>query len=399
MIRISKHNISPIANTDKKHSLEMLFKDYRACLEGYVSLILKGALPLKKNLSSKGLPIINIAHSRYRQLIYKNAAEIVRSQIKSADKRRFKAYKKAYAYFKKNRPNHPFAKKKYKELNLKPIKESKYFSNPEIKNVTINLDYRFFNIRQGNHFDSFIKITLPYFKPGLKRAETINIPLKHHRHSLKFKNGGFSLKNVLQLKQTNGNIMAGLVWEKQTGPKTEGKAIGLDMGYKKLLATSEGEYIGTEMEQVYEKIYRKQPNSKAYKRALRERDILINYYCNQLILDNVKTAYVEKLKNVKKGNSYRKSFKEKLKRWSYRKTKAKLGLMCEERGIMLEEVPPAYTSQKCSNCGSIHKESRKGEQYLCIECGYEIDADYNAAINILNRGAYSPPAHPKEHFS
>jgi len=98
----------------------------------------------------------------------------------------------------------------------------------------------------------------------------------------------------------------------------------------------------------------------------------------------------EKLENVKKGSNSRKNSKEKLKRWSYGKAISNLKIMCEERGIMLAAVSPAYMSQKYS------KESRKGEQYLCMGCGYEIDADYNAAINILNKGTYRPPALSKE---
>ena len=64
-------------------------------------------------------------------------------------------------------------------------------------------------------------------------------------------------------------------------------------------------------------------------------------------------------------------------------------MMCEESGVELIRVDPAYTSQTCSRCGFIHKESRNGEKYLCVDCGLEIDADYNDSINILHRGIYS----------
>ncbi|MEM4260999.1 MAG: transposase, partial [Candidatus Woesearchaeota archaeon] len=64
--------------------------------------------------------------------------------------------------------------------------------------------------------------------------------------------------------------------------------------------------------------------------------------------------------------------------------------IAEQRGIKLVNVSPAYTSQRCSHCGTIHEESRKGENYSCKVCGMRMDADYNAAINILHRGAYSP---------
>lgn len=52
--------------------------------------------------------------------------------------------------------------------------------------------------------------------------------------------------------------------------------------------------------------------------------------------------------------------------------------------VWIQAVPACYTSQRCSHCGEIHKESRKGEKYECISCGCSLDADTNASINILN---------------
>ena len=48
-------------------------------------------------------------------------------------------------------------------------------------------------------------------------------------------------------------------------------------------------------------------------------------------------------------------------------------------------VNPAYTSQECSNCGTIVKKSLSTRTHTC-QCGLELDRDHNAALNILNRG-------------
>lgn len=58
---------------------------------------------------------------------------------------------------------------------------------------------------------------------------------------------------------------------------------------------------------------------------------------------------------------------------------------CEENRVLLTFIEPSYTSQQCSVCGEIHKQSRSGETYKCIRCGTVLDADVNGAINILNR--------------
>jgi transposase len=80
----------------------------------------------------------------------------------------------------------------------------------------------------------------------------------------------------------------------------------------------------------------------------------------------------------------------KMQYWSYCKTIGKIERLCEENGVLLTKVNPAYTSQTCSNCGCVDKKSRNGENYICQHCGYEIDADLNASINISRMGVYNP---------
>ena len=60
---------------------------------------------------------------------------------------------------------------------------------------------------------------------------------------------------------------------------------------------------------------------------------------------------------------------------------------CENHGIPFYVIPCANTSRRCSQCGAIHKESRKDKDtYECIECGFEADAQLNAATNIAFLG-------------
>jgi putative transposase len=80
----------------------------------------------------------------------------------------------------------------------------------------------------------------------------------------------------------------------------------------------------------------------------------------------------------------------KMQYWSYYKTIGKLERLCEENGVLLTKVNPAYTSQTCSNCGCVDKNSRNGESYVCQHCRYKIDADLNASINISRMGVYNP---------
>ena len=54
--------------------------------------------------------------------------------------------------------------------------------------------------------------------------------------------------------------------------------------------------------------------------------------------------------------------------------------------IALSLVHPHYTSKMCPICGCIDDDNRKcQEEFKCVQCGYEANADRNAAENIKNR--------------
>ncbi len=63
-------------------------------------------------------------------------------------------------------------------------------------------------------------------------------------------------------------------------------------------------------------------------------------------------------------------------------TKAKL----HEREFV--QVPAAYTSQTCPQCGSIHKKSLSTRTHQCSACGYETGRDVAAAQVILQRAEF-----------
>lgn len=57
----------------------------------------------------------------------------------------------------------------------------------------------------------------------------------------------------------------------------------------------------------------------------------------------------------------------------------------ESAGVEVIEVSPAYTSQTCSQCGSVVRKSLSERWHHC-ECGCSLHRDHNAALNILQRG-------------
>jgi putative transposase len=64
-----------------------------------------------------------------------------------------------------------------------------------------------------------------------------------------------------------------------------------------------------------------------------------------------------------------------------------------EKGGKVTYINPRYTSQTCSNCGCVEKTNRLTRDiYSCYECGYEGNADVNAARNIMTLGVAATAA-------
>lgn len=391
MIRSSKH-ILKFQTEKKSNYLERMIEDFRFDVLNYIQLICSGILPLTNLVpSSKILPNGIIPFGSYKQIIYNHASAIIRSQIKRAEKRRYKRYKDLYFKYMKAEKQNNFTSKRYSELRLNPIHRTKYFTVPDLKNISINLDQRFVNVTTNSkHFDEFISITTPYLKEGYKNHKIkIKIPINHHAHSNKFKD--WTRKKTIRLRKENDKYFIDLIYEKEDPiTKNYGKTLGIDQGYKKLLSCSDGQILGSELFDLYDRISKKVQKSKSFKRLLIHRDNEINRICNLLNLDEVKTLIIEDLKNLKNKSKLFHTVMNKVQRWSYPKTAIKLERLCEENGIHLIKVNPAYTSQTCSNCGTVDKTSRNGEEFSCQHCGYLIDADLNASINILRLGVYSP---------
>ncbi len=68
----------------------------------------------------------------------------------------------------------------------------------------------------------------------------------------------------------------------------------------------------------------------------------------------------------------------------------------EEKAVgRVEKVDPAYTSQRCSACGTVDPKARKSQAvFACRSCGYADNADVNAAKNIAAGHAVTARGRP-----
>jgi len=72
--------------------------------------------------------------------------------------------------------------------------------------------------------------------------------------------------------------------------------------------------------------------------------------------------------------------------WAFRRLYEYVEYKAEMLDIEVEQVSPAYTSQRCSKCGFTHETNRRSKhQFACQKCEYELNADYNASKNIARK--------------
>ena len=91
-------------------------------------------------------------------------------------------------------------------------------------------------------------------------------------------------------------------------------------------------------------------------------------------------------KMVESGNKQKSNLNRRILDQTWGILRSQLRYKAEWAGRKLVEVKPHFTSQKCSQCGDVSSENRNGKLYKCKTCGNHMDADLNAARNILRAG-------------
>lgn len=117
----------------------------------------------------------------------------------------------------------------------------------------------------------------------------------------------------------------------------------------------------------------------------------INHKISREIVDiaikNKRTIVIEKLTGISQRIKVNKKTRTMLHGWSFRQLTDFIKYKAKMAGIKVLEVDPRGTSKACSKCGHYSRSNRKSqERFICQSCGYETNADRNAAINIAKRG-------------
>ena len=192
--------------------------------------------------------------------------------------------------------------------------------------------------------------------------------------------------------------------------KVTNKAVGIDIGVKNLVVTSNKEYYGNpkyldkyerKIKRLQLELSRKVKGSKNY---IKNKKKIEEVYRK---LKNARKKTVEKIVSnitrnhdiiiaenlqVKKMLVHKNNHKH-LRKEITNATFSEIIRILKYKSLWLNkifiQVSPYYpSSQICSSCGNRNEEMKdiRVRELKCSKCGLEIERDYNASINILNEG-------------
>lgn len=136
------------------------------------------------------------------------------------------------------------------------------------------------------------------------------------------------------------------------------------------------------MDKIYKNnLGRKKLDDRKRKHTANVRDKV--FKATHSVVDKAHTVVCEDLTKEIKGKSYGKNQNRRLSAWVKGLIAEALNSVTERRCSTLVYVPAAYTSQTDSRYGALLG-NRKGDLFYCFD-GVVLDADHNAAQNILSR--------------
>lgn len=249
--------------------------------------------------------------------------------------------------------------------------EKELVVNPELNSICVSVE------DGRNSFEKWVEFHSLF---NDARGEKICIPIKLTKMDRKYESG--KILNSILLSINGITLRYELEIKKSVGTKI----IGIDQGIKTCITTSDGKTTkknahNHDLEYCIRRISRTKRGSKNNKRAIIERDNIIGYAVNQIDFTELKEIRYEKHFDTKRG----KRLSRQLTHFSNPVLQNRIERKAIENGVRFSIVENSFNSQRCCVCGWTQKANRNAKRFHCRKCGYENDADLNAAKNILNR--------------
>jgi putative transposase len=211
------------------------------------------------------------------------------------------------------------------------------------------------------------------------------------------------IKRVRLVKRADGYyVQFCIAVDRQETLHPTGRTIGLDVGLESFYTDSNGVKVDNprfyrtsekKLKRKHRQVSKKVKGSsnrrkarvrlgKVYLKASRQRKDHAIKLARCVITSNDVVAYEDlRIKNLVRNHCLAKSISDA----GWYQFRVWLEYFGKVFGRITIAVNPAYTSQQCSNCGTVVKKSLSTRTHIC-QCGCRLDRDHNAGINILNLG-------------
>ncbi len=219
------------------------------------------------------------------------------------------------------------------------------------------------------------------------------------------------IKRVRIVRRADGySVQFSVAAERTIEHTPSGRNVGIDVGLKSFLTDSEGKTVENprhyrkaerRLKRLQRQLSRKQKKScnrkkarkqlaKAHLKVARQREDFARKQANALITSSDLIAYEDlKIRNMVKNHRLAKSIHDagwgQFLRW--------VNYYGSLHAIPVIAVAPQWTSQECSECGTIVKKSLSVRTHICTRCGVVLDRDHNAALNILAKALIGTLGH------
>lgn len=239
-------------------------------------------------------------------------------------------------------------------------------------------------------------------KPRCSDYTKEDLKIRFKRHKIKYE---FEKVTGFTISKENNKYYISFTFYCNIESKETSDVVGIDLGIKDFVICSDG--VTYENKRFLEKslrklkisqrsLSRKQKGSnnrekarlkvsKLHKKVRNQRNDY-QHKVSREIADKYRTICLEtlKVKNMVKNRKLAKAISD----VSWGSFIEKLSYKVAENQGCLVKIDTYYPSSKtCSNCGCIKENLSLSERtYHCNECGFKIDRDLNASINILNVG-------------
>ena len=275
----------------------------------------------------------------------------------------------------------------------------KTFNYPRFKSKKSNTQS--FNCYNGCR----VKIDGDYItliKPRNSDYTKDDLKIRFKRHNIKY---NFDKVTGFTISRENNKYYISFSFHTEIKPKEVNGSVGIDLGIKDFVICSDGtiypnmkfyEKSLRKLKISQRKLSKKQKGSnnrdkarlkvsKLHKKVKNQRNDY-QHKISREIANKYKVVCLEtlKVKNMLKNKRLAKRISD----VSWNSFVSKLEYKITENQGYLVKIDAYYPSSKtCSNCGCVKKELKLSERtYKCNECGFTIDRDLNASINILNVG-------------